>query len=203
MTSAQPLMFSPNSEKRDHWFSEWSWAKGMKQSRGSAQPRQPWCSLTYHCIINFPRTQWVKTTVPWLCGPGIQESSTGQFLCSTWHQLRSVQWWSAGRGLIWRVQHGSTHTSRAFVGLAGTLTTACSCGSMAWQSQGSQVLTFWLRAPRKRVPRDLGGSCKASYVLTSKVPECHFCSILLMGQVTKASPALRRRALDSTSQREK
>lgn len=46
--------------------------------------------------------------------------------------------------------------------------------------------------PRVSIPRLLGGRCKVSYDLASEAPECYFCYILLVKQVTKSSPILRR-----------
>lgn len=152
MTSARPLIFSPTvrSEVTDPSVgpAEQSCVEGTEQSGGSAQPRPPRRSLICCCVINGSGTRRVKTTfhlmTSWVRNSG--EFNRTVFLP---HVVRREvsQWWSAGRGLIWKVQHGPTHVFRALVGLCRT-----EDGRMfLWplqlggKSQGSRLLTWWLK----------------------------------------------------------
>lgn len=108
---------------------------------------------------------------------------------------------SAGGGLIWRV-HGFTPPL-----------TCLEPGGLGWNCMfmrppsmevpGQSTPYMVLRAPRGSVLRDLGGSCKTSYVFTPGVLERHSCSILLVERVTKARPAPRLEAQDAASQWER
>ena len=61
-------------------------------------------------------------------------------------------------------------------------------------------LTWQLKASRVSVIRNLCESYK-SYDVTSEVPACQFCCILLAKQITKSSPDLRQGELDYLSGR--
>lgn len=61
----------------------------------------------------------------------------------------------------------------------------------AWWSHSSQTSYMTAGFPRVNILKGWGGGCTALYTTAWEVPECSFCHILLVKQVTKTSPVTR------------
>lgn len=124
---------------------------------------------------------------------------SGQFFYSMWRQQRSLGGIQLADGPVWRGHSHIWHPGKDS-GKAGVRQHGQPDHLHVLPPQGSlRVMGFptrRLRASTKVTPRDPGRSYWA-YYLGLEVPECYFCCILEVMQITTASPNSREGQLGS------
>lgn len=121
---------------------------------------------------------------------------------------RRVSCGVSGAAVIWRLgtQDGSSNAWYLMVVCLWQLSWGCwpeslpgasPCGMSLWQYGGCVP---WGNAPEKNISRGSGRNIKASYDLVFETPECHFCCIFLVKQITKSSLDAKGERTDFTTQ---
>lgn len=159
-TSARPLIFSLKCETRDDKSQGGLCCVELRDGKEARQrPSAAQVALAFSHLRKFPRTLRVRTTV---C---LMTLKVRKFQLDSFSAPCGISSGVSGGQLVGVSPGGSSlapplHSHVWSPAWLELLTRACLCGLMAQKPQGSQPRTWWLRAPRENVPRDLGEAAK-------------------------------------------